>query len=100
LFYYSHRSLAYWGSDTDLNCQRSENVLATGINYIHSFWDPRTLTNPLRPIIQKYYGYVMNTYIRKELEKRFSEMRQEKSSLRPASRSAKSVIALALEAYL
>ena len=55
--------------------------------------------HPLRPFIQKYYGHVMNTYIRKELEKRFSETRQEQSSLQSASRHAKSVIALALEAY-
>jgi cytochrome P450 len=42
----------------------------------------------------------MNTYIRKELDKRFSEMRQEQSSPHSDSRRTKSVIALALEGYL
>jgi cytochrome P450 len=85
--------------DADLDCQRSENALASALRHIirwHSFWDPRILMNPLRPLVQKYYGRVMNTYIRAELEKRFQELQSsnEKNTVR-----AKSVIALALEAY-
>lgn len=52
--------------------------------------------NPLRPFIQRYYGNVMDQYIRSELNKRFREQKlADKSSTR-----GKSVIALALEAYI
>jgi cytochrome P450 len=104
LFSTVDRSSVYrWSSETDLDYQRSENVLATALKHIttwHSFWNPLILAHPLRPFVQKYYGHVMNTYIRKKLDQRFSEMRQERSSLHSGSKRAKSVIALALEAYL
>lgn len=65
----------------------------------HSFWDPRVLLNPLRPIIQKYYGGVMVRYIRKELQKRFEEIKAERFSPETKKR-ARSIITLAVEAYV
>ena len=54
--------------------------------------------NPLRPLIQTYCGYVMNTYIRAEIDMRFHELK----SASPTGRLGRSkpVIALALEAYM
>ncbi|PKY00379.1 putative cytochrome P450 [Aspergillus campestris IBT 28561] len=83
--------------DADLDYQRSDNPLATALNKVttwHSFWDPRILAHPLRPFIQRYYGSVMDRYIRTELDKRFSEAHDNNSTKR-----GKSVISLALEAY-
>lgn len=57
--------------------------------------------NPLRPLVQKYNGYLMNSYICKELEKRFHEIKNERLSGDTNSpRSIKSVARLAIEAYL
>ncbi|KAF2875732.1 cytochrome P450 [Massariosphaeria phaeospora] len=90
--------------DTDLDNQRSEHPLAQALNTIlawHSFWDPRILLNPLRPLVQRYYGSIMDKFIRKELEKRFQEMKTSANSTggNPSQRS-KSVIALALNDYM
>ncbi|KAI0140484.1 cytochrome P450 [Xylariaceae sp. FL1272] len=88
--------------DDDSNYQRSSHVLPTALNRIlnwHSFWDPRVLMNPLRPFVQIYNGRIINAYIRKELEKRFQEIKEErKKTGRP--KHIKSVTTLALEAYI
>jgi cytochrome P450 len=90
--------------DIDLDNQHSEHKLAHSLNTIldwHSFWDPRVLLNPLRRPVQWYYGRVMDTFIKGELQKRFEEMKTERATLasdRP--KKAKSVIALALEDYM
>ncbi|KAF2475930.1 cytochrome P450 [Lindgomyces ingoldianus] len=91
--------------DADLDYQRKENPLATALGYItrwHSFWDPRILMHPARPFIQKYNSHVMNTYIRKELDQRFTELREEKMTTEKSTPTGrgKSVITLALEAYI
>jgi cytochrome P450 len=91
--------------DADLDYQRSENELATALGYItrwHSFWDPRILMHPLRPFVQKYYGRVMDKYIRKELDKRFIELKQEDLEGNNDAKSvlSKSVIAMAISAYI
>ncbi|PHH67383.1 hypothetical protein CDD81_152 [Ophiocordyceps australis] len=91
--------------DDDSNYQRSPNALVTALRRIcrwHSFWDPRVLMNPLRPFVQRYNGYIVNAYIRRELEQRFQEVKQEQqqNGLEGKSTSTKSVISLALEAYL
>ncbi|KAK2599128.1 hypothetical protein QQS21_005389 [Conoideocrella luteorostrata] len=91
--------------DNDSNYQRSPNVLVAALKTIlrwHSFWDPRVLMHPLRPIVQRYNGYIVNKYIRKELEKRFQELKEEQfqGDSKGKSSSTKSVISLALEAYL
>ncbi|PYH90485.1 cytochrome P450 [Aspergillus ellipticus CBS 707.79] len=86
--------------DARMDHQNSDNPLATALGHItrwHSFWDPRVRANPIRPLVQWYYGRVMNKCIRAELERRFSEMQQGGIS---GSKRAKSIIALALEAYL
>jgi hypothetical protein len=83
----------------DIDYQRSENALATALGYItrwHSFWDPRVLMHPLRPFIQRYFGYVLNRLIQKELDQRSLEL-QEEISQTPATREvtqsgAKSVV--------
>ncbi|OOG00108.1 hypothetical protein ASPCADRAFT_39900 [Aspergillus carbonarius ITEM 5010] len=88
--------------DADLDHQNSDNIIATALGHItrwHSFWDPRVLAHPLRPFIQRYYGRVMNKWIRKALNQRFSEMKHAQN-LSSGSKRAKSIITLALEAYL
>ncbi|KAF2184594.1 hypothetical protein K469DRAFT_750788 [Zopfia rhizophila CBS 207.26] len=56
---------------------------------------------PIYSALLKYYGHVMQSYIRKELDQRFVELKEEKlSGAKPPSSRAKSVIALAIEAYL
>ncbi|KAF2657160.1 cytochrome P450 [Lophiostoma macrostomum CBS 122681] len=93
--------------DADLNYQHSENRLASALGHItrwHSFWDPRILLHPLRPIIQKYYGRVMDNLIRKELDQRYFELRTGKFARSDDNagkmRTAKSVVTLAIEAYM
>ncbi|KAF2875734.1 cytochrome P450 [Massariosphaeria phaeospora] len=86
--------------DTDLDYQRSENPLSNALGWIarwHSFWDPRILMHPFRPFIQRYFSKAMDDFIRKELDQRFLELKASKSV---SSGRTKSVIALALEAYM
>jgi polyhydroxyalkanoate synthesis regulator protein len=61
-----------------------------------SFGNPLNKYHPIRPFILLYYGNIMNTLIKKELEDRFHEYKQDNSSLN----NSKSVIALTLETYL
>ncbi|KAI0913394.1 putative cytochrome P450 [Ustulina deusta] len=75
--------------DDDSNYQRSPHVLPTALGRIlrwHSFWDPRVLLHPLRPF----------------LVKRFDEIKAAGSSdtLPRKSKDIKSIITLAIEAYL
>jgi cytochrome P450 len=90
--------------DSDIDYQRSEHILPTAMNTItrwHSFWDPRILLNPLRPIIQKYHGRKIVTYINKELHDRFEDLKVERRSAAPTlPKRSLSVISLALEAYV
>ncbi|KAI0536510.1 putative cytochrome P450 [Xylaria digitata] len=91
--------------DDDSNYQQSPHVLPTALGRIlrwHSFWDTRVLLHPLRPFVQRYNGYVMDTYIRKELAKRFDEIKAESNfdRLQRKSKDIKSAITLAIEAYL
>lgn len=60
--------------------------------------------HPLRPLIQWYFGRVMDNLIRKELEKRFREIKEE-TLHRPSFNNVKrpgvrSVVTLAIEAYV
>ncbi|KAI0014897.1 cytochrome P450 [Xylariomycetidae sp. FL0641] len=91
--------------DDDSNYQRSPHILPTALGRIldwHSFWDPRVLMNPLRPIVQWYNGRLINNYLRKALDNRFQEtknaMRSDAVDEKP--KSIKSVTSLALETYL
>ncbi|KAF2726749.1 cytochrome P450 [Polyplosphaeria fusca] len=90
--------------DSDINYQRCEHVLPSSMNTIthwHSFWDPRVLMHPLRPFVQKYHAKKMVTYIQKQIEHRFEELKTQKAlSETPASKRGRSVITLALEAFL
>ncbi|KAF2188050.1 putative cytochrome P450 [Zopfia rhizophila CBS 207.26] len=83
--------------DVDIDYQRSEHILPTAINTItkwHSFWDPRVLLNPIRLVINRYYGAAIKNYIRKEMEQRFTELKQERLSSPPnISKRPKSVFA-------
>jgi cytochrome P450 len=90
-------------SDTSLHNQRSEHVLSHALNTIlawHSFWDPRMLLNPLRPIVQWYYGNVIYSFVRTELQNRFEEIKTERASSARGPRRAKSVATLAIEDYI
>lgn len=90
--------------DIDLDNQHAEHQLARSLNTIldwHSFWDPRILLNPLRLPVQWYHGRFMDTFIKKELQKRFNEMKEERAAGSSNRRkTAKSVIALAIEEHI
>jgi cytochrome P450 len=64
-----------------------------------SFGNPFNKYHPIRPLILRYYGNIMNNLIRKELVERCNEYNQEKIALSQRKKS-KSVIALTLETYL
>lgn len=93
--------------DDDSHHQESPNVLATALGHIldwHSFWDPRKLLHPLRPLVQWYYGRIMDKYIHQILETRFREIKAshavDSNGKVGKPKSAKSVTTLALEAYM
>ncbi|KAF2825471.1 cytochrome P450 [Ophiobolus disseminans] len=90
--------------DTDLDNQRHEHHLSKALNTVlawHSFWDPRILLNPLRPLVQWYFGRIMDRFLRNELQKRYSELKNGQIMLQPhRSNRGKSVITLALEDYI
>jgi hypothetical protein len=54
--------------------------------------------NPIRPLIMKYYGGIMNRYIQKAMVQRWSEYKAERAHR--AQKRSKSAISLALEGYL
>jgi hypothetical protein len=60
-------------------------------------WDVRVLWNPLRPFIQNRNSNIIKKFVREELEKRLSEMRDQGFT---ATKKAHSVTSLALEGYL
>ncbi|KAF2008702.1 cytochrome P450 [Aaosphaeria arxii CBS 175.79] len=90
--------------DIDLDNQRAEHQLSHALNTIldwHSFWDPRILLNPLRLPVQWYYGRCMDGFIKAQLQRRFEEMKSERSASTSSQiKKAKSVIALALEEHM
>ncbi|KUI57505.1 hypothetical protein VP1G_04778 [Cytospora mali] len=93
--------------DDDSHYQNSPNVLATALGRIlswHSFWDPRVLMHPFRPLVQWYNGHIMNNYIRRELERRFQEIKAahavDANGMQGKPKAIKSVTTLALEAYM
>ena len=86
-------------SGINIDYQRSNHILATALDTIiawHSFWDPRILLHPLRPIIQRYYGRIFKRYVRRELDDQFGKMKNNLDT--NASRRSHSIIHLALEA--
>jgi len=89
--------------DTNLDNLRNEHYFSKALNTVlawHSFWDPRILLHPLRPLVQWYEGRILDQFLRAELEERYSELRTaDRSSQKKQGRRAKSVIALALEDY-
>ncbi|KAK8131349.1 cytochrome P450 [Apiospora sp. TS-2023a] len=91
--------------DDDSSYQRFPNALVTALRRIlswHSFWDPRILLNPLRPLVQAYNSRIVNNYIRKELDRRYQELKDAKvvDGIETNSKAIKSATTLALEAYL
>ncbi|KAF2469381.1 cytochrome P450 [Lindgomyces ingoldianus] len=88
--------------DVDLNYQHQDHVLPHAFNTIinwHSMWNPMIWANPLRPLVQKYYGRIIKRFIRKELQARFLELQTGQTSIAKRGR-AKSIIAIALEGYI
>ncbi|KAL1606205.1 hypothetical protein SLS60_003606 [Paraconiothyrium brasiliense] len=90
--------------NADADHQSADHPLPYALDMItkwHSVWDVRLILNPLRPLIHAYYGNVIKTYIRKQIQDRFQEVKKEYSN--PASLAisrAKSVMTLAIEGYL
>lgn len=66
------------------------------------FGNPLDQYNPLRWLLIRYYGGIMNRYIHAELSKRFEEYKKDevRSSMGDTTRRSKSVTALAIEGYL
>jgi cytochrome P450 len=88
--------------DADLDYQHQDHVLPHAFNTIinwHSMWNPIIRANPIRPFVQRYYGRIIERFIRKELETRFSELKAERAATTKTARN-KSIIALALEGYI
>lgn len=60
--------------------------------------------HPLRPLVQWYYGRIVNNYVREVLARRFREIKAahaaEASGKQARSKATKSVTTLALEAYM
>lgn len=59
--------------------------------------------HPFRPLVQRYYGHIVNNYIRRELERRFQETKAahavDVDGMQGKPKATKSVTTLALEAY-
>lgn len=58
------------------------------------------LLNPIRPLIQWYYGNTIYSFICKELQNRYEEIKAEKKSSAQGINHAKSVAALAIKDYI
>lgn len=93
--------MVFFYREDDSRYQRQPNPLASSLRTIirwHSFWDPRVLMNPVRLIVQRYNGFLMNAYIRQRLESRFRELKEGHADGKTSR--IKSVATLALEAYI
>lgn len=62
-----------------------------------SFGNPLNQYQPIRKLVLYYYGNVMNRLLRTELEKRFTEYKEERAS--GNTKRSKPVISLTLDSY-
>lgn len=106
-FWHTCLTFAKEPRDDNSHHQESPNVLAVALGHIldwHSFWDPRKLLHPLRPLVQWYHGRIMNKYIHKELQRQFQEIKaaraDDAAGKQRNPKAARSVSTLALEAYM
>jgi cytochrome P450 len=89
----------------DVGQKYKEHIFVNAMDKIvkwHSFWDPLVLLNPLRILIQWHCGRVVDSWLRKELEQRYDELRKEsqgKPSLKFEKHRPRSVMDLAIKAY-
>ena len=87
--------------DDDMNYQNGPNPLADSLRAMirwTSFGNFLIRHNPFRPLIMKYYGRIMNNYIRLAMRTRWSEFKvKERNGVQQRSKSA---ISLALEGYM
>ena len=86
-------------SDTRLRSQSSQNQLVNALRSQLSWltfgnkMNPWERWHPFRPLIHWYNAYLMNSYVSRELDRRFT-------AYRDGERPTKSIIDLALETYL
>jgi cytochrome P450 len=84
-----------------MNYQNGPNPLADSLRAMiswTSFGNFLIRHNPMRPLIMKYYGGIMNRYIQNAMLKRWTEYKADLTS--PPRKRSKSAISLALESYL
>jgi cytochrome P450 len=85
-----------------MNYQHGPNPLADSLRSMiswTSFGNFFIRHNPTRPLIMRYYGRIMNDYIRKAMTKRWTQYKSAKNSSDGAQKPSKSAISLALESY-
>jgi cytochrome P450 len=87
--------------DRRLHSQRQFNPLAAALrrqvrwHVLDNKWNLLIRWNPARPFVQWYNSYQMNSYISKELDKRFNEWSENETTA-----SSRSIIHLALTSYM
>lgn len=67
----------------------------------HSFWDPLILMNPLRPLVQRYYGYMIDSWVHGTLQTRFKTLKQELATQSfVEKKTTRSIMDLVIETYV
>ncbi|KAF2802036.1 cytochrome P450 [Mytilinidion resinicola] len=90
--------------DMNLDNQRSEHRLSYAFNTIlkwSAFWNTSILLKPVKAVVQKYYGHVLESIILSELDKRFQEMKMKDATVeKPGANRPISITAMALGDYI
>lgn len=67
----------------------------------HSFWDPRILMNPVRPIVNWWNSRIVNKWIEGELQQRYNSLKYSRQSSTTADiQRSRSVLDLAIEGFI
>lgn len=96
--------------DTDFNYQHGDSDIPNSLRGLIEWVSFGTEMNPFnrwtprRPFMISYYGRKVDKFIDKELQKRYAERKnslilEENQKERPRTKKAKSIVALALDAY-
>lgn len=89
--------------DMDMDYQRGPNPIADSLRSMiewTSFGNPINNFHPLRSLMIKKYGHIMDRHLRTEVLKRLDEYRSADTQSSTKSQRSKSVIALAIESYM
>ncbi|KAK0637868.1 putative sterigmatocystin biosynthesis P450 monooxygenase stcS [Lasiodiplodia hormozganensis] len=95
--------------DTDFNYQHGDSDIPKSLRGLIEWVSFGTEMNPFnrwtprRPFMISYYGRKVDKFIDKELQKRYAErktsLEEDQKQQQPRSKKAKSIVALALDAY-